>query len=91
MNQDLSIVTLVLHASFVVQLVIAGADAGVAGELDGDLPQGLRAEAGARPNDDFEREFWSGKSLNDLYTAAGQNADSAPMERIFASRHARIS
>ena len=36
-------------------------------------------------NDDFEREFWSGKSLNDLNTAAGQKADSAPLERIFAS------
>jgi biopolymer transport protein TolQ len=37
-------------------------------------------------NDTFEREFWSGTSMNDLYGAATKNArDSGPMERIFAS------
>jgi biopolymer transport protein TolQ len=37
-------------------------------------------------NDAFEREFWSGTNLNELYAAAAQNARSAgPMERIFAS------
>ena len=36
-------------------------------------------------NDKFEREFWSGTSLNDLFAAAAQNARAAgPMERIFA-------
>jgi biopolymer transport protein TolQ len=40
----------------------------------------------ARLNDEFDREFWSGTSLNDLYAAAVQNArTSGPMERIFAS------
>jgi biopolymer transport protein TolQ len=37
-------------------------------------------------NETFEREFWSGTSLNDLYASAAQNAKNAgPMERIFAS------
>jgi biopolymer transport protein TolQ len=37
-------------------------------------------------NETFEREFWSGTSLNDLFAAAAQNARQAgPMERIFAS------
>jgi len=37
-------------------------------------------------NEDFEREFWSGKSLNELFASAQQNAKLAgPMERIFAS------
>ena len=37
-------------------------------------------------NDDFEREFWSGTNLNDLYAGAAQNAKrGGPMERIFAS------
>jgi biopolymer transport protein TolQ len=37
-------------------------------------------------NDDLEREFWSGTSLNDLFSSAAQNAKLAgPMERIFAS------
>ena len=37
-------------------------------------------------NENFEKEFWSGSSLNDLYSSAAQNAKlSGPMERIFAS------
>jgi len=36
-------------------------------------------------NDAFEREFWSGTSLNDLFAAAAKNSrDAGPMERIFA-------
>ena len=35
--------------------------------------------------EEFEREFWSGRSLTELNTAVGQKANSAPMERIFAS------
>jgi len=39
-----------------------------------------------RGNDDFEREFWSGKNLNDLYTASERKSDDvAPMERIFSA------
>ena len=37
-------------------------------------------------NEEFEEDFWSGNSLNDLYTRATQNAKTGgPMERIFAS------
>jgi biopolymer transport protein TolQ len=37
-------------------------------------------------NEAFEREFWSGASLNDLFGAATKNASTGgPMERIFAS------
>ncbi|MBC7918712.1 MAG: protein TolQ, partial [Rhodoferax sp.] len=37
-------------------------------------------------NETFERDFWSGTSLNDLFSAASKNAaDGGPMERIFAS------
>ncbi|MDB6000394.1 MAG: protein TolQ, partial [Rhizobacter sp.] len=36
-------------------------------------------------NENFEKEFWGGANLNDLYSAAGTKADSSPMERIFAS------
>jgi biopolymer transport protein TolQ len=88
MTQDLSIVTLVLHASFVVQLVMAGllitsliSWTVIFGKLIG-LKQ-VRER-----NEDFERDFWSGRQLNDLYQAASgkpATARSAPMERIFAS------
>ncbi|MDO8418901.1 MAG: protein TolQ, partial [Rubrivivax sp.] len=38
-----------------------------------------------RSNDEFEREFWSGRSLTELNEAVVRKAVTAPMERIFAS------
>ena len=85
MNQDLSIVSLVLHASLVVQIVMAGlALVSLASwtVIFGKL-FGLRhVRAG---NEDFEREFWSGRSLTEMNQAVSTKPDSAPMERIFAS------
>ena len=85
MNQDLSIFSLVLQASFVVQLVMAvlllvslASWTVIFGKIFG--LKRVRAS-----NEDFEREFWSGRSLSDLNQAAGSKGDSAPMERIFAS------
>jgi len=85
MNQDLSIFTLVLHASLVVQIVMAGlmiVSLASWSAIFAKLVALRRVRAG---NDDFEREFWAGKSLNDLYADAAQKAASSPMERIFAS------
>jgi biopolymer transport protein TolQ len=88
MTQDLSIFSLVLQASFVVQLVMAGllitsliSWTVIFGKLIG-LKQ-VRVK-----NDEFERDFWSGRQLNDLYQAASGKPASqktATMERIFAS------
>jgi biopolymer transport protein TolQ len=85
MNQDLSIVTLFLHASLVVQLVVGGllvvslvSWSVIFGKL-----YGLRRVRGQ--NDDFERDFWSGRSLNELHQNVDPLRRSAPMERIFAS------
>ena len=86
MNQDMSIIQLVLHASFVVQLVmlllLAGSIASWAA-----IFRKLRALKSIKTqNEEFERDFWSGTSLNDLYASAVQNAkQGGPMERIFAS------
>ncbi len=85
MNQDFSIVTLVLHASLVVQVVMAGllvASLSSWTVIFGKL-FGLRKTKAA--NDEFEREFWAGRNLNDLYTDATERPGGAPMERIFAS------
>ncbi len=86
MNQDLSILHLVLHASVVVQavmllLIIISVASWAA------IFRKLFALGTVKSlNDTFEREFWSGSSLNDLFAAATQNARVAgPMERIFAS------
>jgi biopolymer transport protein TolQ len=85
MNQDLSIITLVLHASFVVQLVMAGlmiASLASWTVIFGKLFGLKRTRAS---NEEFEREFWVGKNLNELYADAAKRPDGAPMERIFAS------
>ncbi len=85
MNQDFSIVSLIMHASLVVQLVMGGllltslaSWTVIFGKLFG-----LRKVRST--NEEFEREFWTGRNLNDLYSDAAQRSDGAPMERIFAS------
>ena len=79
MNQDLAIVSLVMHASWVVQLVIAGlllmslaSWAVIFGKLIGISR--IRGQ-----NESFEQEFWSGKNLADLYKTASNKVDSAQL------------
>lgn len=86
MTPDLSIVQLMLHATWVVQAVVLLlvlmsllSWAAIFRKLGT-----LKRVKGK--NDEFEREFWSGANLNELYAAATQNArQGGPMERIFAS------
>ena len=86
MNQDMSILQLVLHASFTVQLVMLVLLIGSIASWAAIFRKLRSLKAIKSQNDEFEREFWSGTSLNDLYAAAAQNArQGGPMERIFAS------
>jgi biopolymer transport protein TolQ len=86
MNQDLSILQLVLGASWVVQLVMLLLVAVSIASWAAIFRKLFALGRVKSLNDDFEREFWSGTSLNDLFAAAAQNARlSGPMERIFAS------
>ena len=86
MNQDLSIVSLLLNASWVVQgvvILLVGVSIASWAAIFQKIVSLKRVQA---LNDTFDREFWSGSSLNDLYASATQNAKSSgPMERIFAS------
>ncbi len=86
MNQDMSILALVLNASFVVQIVMVlliGVSIASWAAIFRKLFALKKVNA---LNEEFERDFWSGKNLNELYAGATQNAKSAgPMERIFAS------
>jgi biopolymer transport protein TolQ len=85
MTQDFSIVTLVLHASLVVQIVMVGlllASLASWTVIFGKL-FGLRKSRA--DNDEFEREFWAGRNLNDLFADATKKAPRSAMERIFAS------
>ena len=85
MNQDLSIITLVLQSSLVVKLVMAGlmitslaSWTVIFGKLFG--LRKIRAD-----NEYFERDFWAGRNLNELYADASKKPAASPMERIFAS------
>jgi biopolymer transport protein TolQ len=86
MTNELSILNLVLNASWVVKLVmllLLGVSVASWAAIFRKLIALKRVHS---LNEDFEKEFWSGTSLNDLYSGAVQNAKNAgPMERIFAS------
>jgi len=86
MNQELSIFQLVLHASFVVQLVMLLLITVSVVSWAAIFRKLFSLGKVKQLNDSFERDFWSGSSLNDLFAAAAQNArNGGPMERIFAS------
>jgi biopolymer transport protein TolQ len=86
MNQDLSIVNLLLNASWVVQAVVALLVGVSIASWAAIIRKIMALKKVQNLNEEFDREFWSGTSLNDLSAAAVQNAKlSGPMERIFAS------
>ena len=86
MNQEFSIVQLLLDASWVVQAVVLLLLFVSLTSWTAIFRKLLSLSDVQLLNDEFEREFWSGKSLQELFAAAQQNAKLAgPMERIFAS------
>ena len=86
MNQDLSIVSLILNASWVVQLVVVLLVGVSIASWAAIFRKIVSLKKAQLLNDEFDREFWSGTSLNDLFAGAAQNAKhSGSMERIFAS------
>ena len=85
MNQNLSIFSLVAQASFVVQLVMAGLLVASLASWTVIFSKLFGLKRVRAANEDFEREFWAGKNLNDLYTDATRQTDGSPMQRIFAS------
>ena len=86
MNQDMSIISLVLNASLVVQLVMLLLMIVSITSWAAIFRKIFALRRVKSLNEDFERDFWSGTSLNDLFAAAAANAKTAgPMERIFAS------
>jgi biopolymer transport protein TolQ len=82
---QMSLTALVLQASPIVQIVIAllaiisvASWAVIVRKL-----VGLRRVR--QGNEEFEREFWSGKSLNEMSSTIGSKLQTVPLERIFAS------
>ena len=85
MNQDFSIITLVLHASIVVQLVMLGLMLTSLASWTVIFSKLFGLRRLRLDNEAFEQEFWSGKNLNDLFNSANGKAECSTMERIFAS------
>ena len=85
MNQDFSIFTLVMHASFVVQLVMAGLLVASLASWTVIFSKLFGLKRTRSDNEVFERDFWAGKNINELYAEALKRTDGSPMERIFAS------
>jgi len=86
MNQDLSILHLVLNASFVVQAVMLLLMLVSISSWAAIFRKFFALNRVKSLNEAFERDFWSGASLNDLFTEASKHAGKGgPMERIFAS------
>lgn len=86
MNHDFSIVSLMLNASWVVQAVVALLLTVSVISWAAIFRKVFAIKRVKQLTEVFERDFWSGASLNDLYLAATRNArDGSPMERIFAS------
>jgi biopolymer transport protein TolQ len=86
MNQDLSILHLVLNASIVVQAVMLLLMIVSIASWAAIFRKLFAIKQIKGQNEIFEKEFWSGASLNDLFTSATQHAtECGPMERIFAS------
>ena len=85
-NADLSILHLILNASFVVQAVMVLLVVVSIASWAAIFRKLAAIKKINTLNEAFEREFWSGSSLNELFASAAKNAKlSGPMERIFAS------
>ena len=63
MNQDFSFLSLVTHASLVVQLVMAGLMMASLGSWTVIFGKLFGLKRVRNRNEEFEREFWSGRSL----------------------------
>ena len=86
MNQELSIFNLALNASFVVQIVMVLLLSVSIASWAAIIRKLTAIKRIKTQNETFERDFWSGTSLNELYAAAAKNGhEGGPLERIFAS------
>ncbi|MEN9374274.1 MAG: hypothetical protein RIR79_1826 [Pseudomonadota bacterium] len=86
MNQELSIIQLVLHASIGVQLVMALLLAVSVTSWTAIFRKFFALKRVKKFNETFEKEFWSSNSLNDLLESVTKKVRGiGPMERIFGS------
>lgn len=86
MNQDLSIIALVLHASAVVQIVLALLLLVSVASWSVIFSKLIGLKRVREDNDEFDREFWAGRTLQELFQDAQRGeGPPSPQERIFAA------
>jgi biopolymer transport protein TolQ len=86
MNHDLSLVTLMMNASWVVQAVVLILVLGSIASWTAIIEKVSALKRVRALNDDFEKTFRSGASLSDVFHATVENeAKAGPLERVFAS------
>jgi biopolymer transport protein TolQ len=83
-TQDLDIITLILHASIVVKVVMLLLLLVSFMSWMFIFQKWFSIRRADRQTDDFEKEFWSGKDMSSLYQGAVNNRHSiGSLERIF--------
>ena len=86
MNQELSIIQLLLNASWVVKIVVLLLVGVSIASWAAIFRKMFAVKKVNTLNEEFEREFWGGSNLNDLLLRSAKNpAVCGPMERIFSS------
>ena len=86
MNQDLSIIELVMHASVVVQIVLVLLLAVSLASWSIIFGKAIGLKRLKGDNEEFDREFWAGRTLQELYQDASRaSGPPSPQERIFAA------
>jgi biopolymer transport protein TolQ len=83
-TEDLSIIDLVMHASIVVKLVMALLTGVSLTSWYWIFRKGFAIRDARGKTEKFEREFWSGGDLNNLYqSAVNDRHHSGALERVF--------
>lgn len=86
MNQDLSIVHLLLNASWIVQFVVALLLIVSVASWAIIFGKSATLRRIGKHNSGFERDFWSGASLNDLYNQAQKaEGQGGSLQRVFSA------
>ncbi|WP_293231792.1 protein TolQ [Paludibacterium sp.] len=88
--QPISFLSLILNASLVVQLVMAGLVLTSLLSWALIFNKTFVLKSARRDSDEFERQFWSGTDLNRLYEDASRRQQRGGMERIFSSGFAEF-
>jgi biopolymer transport protein TolQ len=91
-TQDLSVISLIANASVLVQLVMLGLLLASLFSWYYIFRKYYSLRRAHRQTDEFEKDFWSGGNLNELYQAAvNSRHGSGSLERIFESGYREFS